>query len=55
LGRRIICLIADLPVGNRLQDQPFFFNVYALKREANEMKTGLRRNRLDALAERGTW
>jgi choline dehydrogenase len=30
--------IADLPVGNRLQDQPFFYNVYALKREANAMK-----------------
>jgi choline dehydrogenase len=30
--------IADLPVGDRLQDQPFFYNVYALKREANAMK-----------------
>ena len=29
--------IANLPVGNRLQDQPFFYNVYALKREANAM------------------
>jgi choline dehydrogenase len=33
-----IATIADLPVGNRLQDQPFFYNVYALKREANAMK-----------------
>jgi choline dehydrogenase len=32
-----IATIADLPVGDRLQDQPFFFNVYALKREANAM------------------
>jgi choline dehydrogenase len=24
-------------VGNRLQDQPFFYNVYALEREANAM------------------
>jgi choline dehydrogenase len=33
-----IASIADLPVGNRLQDQPFFYNVYALKSEANAMK-----------------
>jgi choline dehydrogenase len=33
-----IATIANLPVGNRLQDQPFFYNVYALKREANAMK-----------------
>ena len=33
-----ITTIADLPVGNRLKDHPFFFNVYALKREANAMK-----------------
>ena len=33
-----IATIADLPVGDRLQDQPFFYNVYALKRETNEMK-----------------
>jgi choline dehydrogenase len=32
-----IATIADLPVGDRLQDQPFFYNVYALKREANAM------------------
>jgi choline dehydrogenase len=30
-----ITTIADLPVGERLQDHPFFYNVYALKREAN--------------------
>ena len=33
-----IATIADLPVGNRLQDHPFFYNVYALKREVNAMK-----------------
>jgi choline dehydrogenase len=33
-----ITTIVDLPVGDRLQDQPFFYNVYALKREANAMK-----------------
>jgi choline dehydrogenase len=33
-----ITAIADLPVGDRLQDHPFFYNVYALKREANAMK-----------------
>ena len=33
-----IATIADLPVGDRLQDQPFFYNVYALKREASAMK-----------------
>jgi choline dehydrogenase len=33
-----IVTIADLPVGDRLQDHPFFFNVYALKREASRMK-----------------
>src|SRR6202051_2218268 len=32
-----IATVADLPVGNRLQDHPFFYNVYALKREANAM------------------
>lgn len=29
--------VADLAVGARLQDHPFFYNVYALKREANTM------------------
>jgi choline dehydrogenase len=33
-----IKVLADLPVGERLKDQPFFYNVYALKREANRMK-----------------
>jgi choline dehydrogenase len=33
-----IATIADLPVGDRLWDHPFFYNVYALKREANAMK-----------------
>jgi len=33
-----IATIADLPVGDRLKDQPFFFNVYALKRQVNAMK-----------------
>jgi choline dehydrogenase len=32
-----VATIADLPVGDRLQDHPFFYNVYALKREANAM------------------
>src|ERR1700686_4525860 len=30
--------IANLPVGERLQDQPFFYNVYALKPEAKAMQ-----------------
>jgi choline dehydrogenase len=33
-----ITTIVDLPVGDRMKDHPFFFNVYALKREANAMK-----------------
>ena len=32
-----IAMIADLPVGNRLQDHPYFFNVYVLEPEANAM------------------
>lgn len=32
-----ISTVADLPVGNRLQEHPFFYNVYALKREAIAM------------------
>ncbi len=32
-----IATIVDLPVGDRLQDHPFFYNVYALKRDANAM------------------
>jgi choline dehydrogenase-like flavoprotein len=35
-----IATIADLPVGDRLKDHPFIFNIYALKREANAMKPG---------------
>src|SRR5260221_238714 len=37
LSEQGIATIADLPVGNRLQDQPAFYNVYALKREAHAM------------------
>ena len=33
-----IAIIADLPVGERLKDHPFFYNVYALKRAANAMR-----------------
>jgi len=32
-----IVTLADLPVGERLQDHPFYYNVYALKREASAM------------------
>jgi choline dehydrogenase len=32
-----IATIADLLVGERLQDQPFFYNIYALKHDANAM------------------
>jgi choline dehydrogenase len=37
LSKLGIGTIVDLPVGDRLQDHPFFYNVYALKREANAM------------------
>jgi choline dehydrogenase len=30
-------VLADLPVGERLQEHPFYYNVYALKPEANSM------------------
>lgn len=33
-----IATLVDLPVGDRLKDHPFFFNVYALKRQVNAMK-----------------
>jgi choline dehydrogenase len=33
-----IALIADLPVGQHLQDQPFYYNAYALKTEALDMR-----------------
>ncbi|MFE2043175.1 GMC family oxidoreductase [Streptomyces sp. NPDC059477] len=32
-----IPVVADLPVGRRLQDQPFYYNVYALTEEAGAM------------------
>jgi choline dehydrogenase len=38
LSKLGIATLADLPVGDRLQDQPFFYNVYALKREEIAMK-----------------
>jgi choline dehydrogenase-like flavoprotein len=31
-------VIADLPVGQHLQDQPFYYNAYALKKEALDMR-----------------
>jgi choline dehydrogenase len=33
-----IDVVADLPVGQHLQDQPFYYNAYALKREALDMR-----------------
>jgi choline dehydrogenase len=30
--------VADLPVGQRLQDQPFYYNAYALKTDALDMR-----------------
>jgi len=30
--------VADLPVGRRLQDQPFYYNAYALKTDALDMR-----------------
>jgi choline dehydrogenase len=30
--------VSDLPVGRRLQDQPFYYNAYALKTDALEMR-----------------
>jgi choline dehydrogenase len=33
-----IDVVADLPVGQHLQDQPFYYNAYALKPEALEMR-----------------
>jgi choline dehydrogenase len=32
-----IPVVADAPVGDRLQEHPFSYNIYALKREANAM------------------
>jgi choline dehydrogenase len=31
-------VVADLPVGQHLQDQPFYYNAYALKKEALDMR-----------------
>jgi choline dehydrogenase len=33
-----IAVVADLPVGQRLQDQPFYYNAYALKTDALDMR-----------------
>jgi choline dehydrogenase len=33
-----IDVVADLPVGRRLQDQPFYYNAYALKTDALDMR-----------------
>ena len=33
-----IAVVADLPVGQRLQDQPFYYNAYAVKRDALDMR-----------------
>ena len=33
-----IDIVADLPVGQHLQDQPFYYNAYALKRDALDMR-----------------
>jgi choline dehydrogenase len=33
-----IDVVADLPVGQRLHDQPFYYNAYALKSEALDMR-----------------
>jgi choline dehydrogenase len=33
-----IATVANLPVGDRLQDHPFFYNVYAMKRDALAMQ-----------------
>jgi choline dehydrogenase len=38
LAQHGIDLIADLPVGQHLQDQPFYYNAYALKRDALDMR-----------------
>src|ERR1700682_5156799 len=49
-----IATVADMPVGDRLQDQPFFFNVYALKARGERDEAGCRRADLDAFATRGS-
>jgi choline dehydrogenase len=38
LGELGISVVANLPVGQRLQDQPFYYNAYALKTDALDMR-----------------
>jgi choline dehydrogenase len=38
LAKLGIDVLADLPVGQRLQDQPFYYNAYALKTDALDMR-----------------
>jgi choline dehydrogenase len=38
LAKLGIDVVADLPVGQRLQDQPFYYNAYALKTDALDMR-----------------
>src|ERR1700759_415212 len=38
LARFGIAVVADLPVGQHLQDQPFYYNAYALKTDALDMR-----------------
>jgi choline dehydrogenase len=38
LAEHGIGVVADLPVGQHLQDQPFYYNGYALKRSALDMR-----------------
>src|ERR1700749_2537140 len=38
LGQLGISVVADLPVGQHLQDQPFYYNAYALKTDALDMR-----------------
>ena len=37
LGRHGIEVLVDLPVGQRLRDQPFYYNIHALRPEARSM------------------
>jgi choline dehydrogenase len=37
LSRHRIKVVADLPVGQRFQDHPFYYNVYSLTHEASQM------------------
>src|SRR6202041_2405182 len=38
LAKLGIDVVADLPVGQHLQDQPFYYNAYALKTDALDMR-----------------